>query len=274
MNLDAHQQDNLANWNDRVGVHAGSSSYDLARFGTDPGHLSDVIRFDAPLIGDIGGLDVAHLQCHIGTDTLSLARLGARVVGLDFSERAIETARELAESAGADASFVVAGVYDAPEAIGRTVDLVYTSVGAINWLADLDRWAAAVAGLLEPGGRFFLRDLHPNLWTFEEIDGAIVPYHRFRTPPTSPLTWDTSETYTDGDHSAITNTRHHEWNHPISEIVNSLIGAGMTITRMAEFPELDWPFVPSAVQEGAQWYLPGELRHQVPQSFALWAARS
>ncbi len=274
MDLDPHQQDNLANWNDRAGVHAQSAAYDLARYVADPAHLSDVITFDAPLIGSIDGLAVAHLQCHIGTDSVSLARLGARVVGLDFSERAIETARSLASATGADATFVNGAVYDAAAVIGRTVDLVYTSVGAINWLADLDRWAAAVAGLLEPGGRFFLRDMHPNLWTFEEIDGAIVPHHAFRTPPAGPLTWDTSETYTDGDHGAITNTRHHEWNHPISEIVNSLVGAGMTITRMEEFDELDWAFVPSAVLEDGRWYLPGELRHQVPQSFALWATRT
>ncbi len=105
---------------------------------------------------------------------MSLARLGARVVGLDFSEVAIDAARSLAKAAEVDAEFVIADVYDAAQAIGRTVDLVYTSAGTINWLGDLDRWAAAIVGLLEVGGSFYIRDMHPALWTFAEILNALI----------------------------------------------------------------------------------------------------
>ncbi|MEZ5375653.1 MAG: class I SAM-dependent methyltransferase [Acidimicrobiales bacterium] len=274
MELDDRQRDNLANWSDRARVHAASQDYGVDRFATDPEHLSDVVRFDATRIGDLAGLDVAHLQCHIGTDTVSLARLGARVIGLDFSEVAIESARALAAAAGVEAEFVVANVYDASTAIGRTVDLVYTSVGVINWVADLDRWAAAIAGLLDPGGRFYLRDMHPSLWTFEEIDGVIAPHYRTLRASGEPFTFDQALTYTDGDHSQILNTRHHEWFHSFADIINALVGAGLSVTRLEEHAGLDWPIGPSAVLEGTQFYLPGELRHQVPQMFSLWAERS
>ncbi len=274
MELDAHQTDNLANWSDRARVHVVSTSYDLARYAAEPDHLSNVVRFDAPLLGDVDGLDVAHLQCHIGTDSVSLARLGANVIGLDFSDVAIDAARSLADAAGVDAEFVVANVYDAAEAIGRTVDLVYTSVGTINWLADMDRWAAAIAGLLRPGGRFYIRDMHPALWTFEEHDGVIAPHYRSIRPGNEPFTFDNGVTYTDGDHSSIVHTRQHEWSHSLAEIVNALIGAGLSITRLEEHEGLDWPHVQSAVKEGTQYFLPGDLRHQVPQMFSLWAERS
>lgn len=273
MELDDYQKDNLANWSDRARVHAESKRYDLARYESDPDYIGGVVSFDAPLLGDINGLDVAHLQCHIGTDSVSLARLGARVIGLDFSEVAVESARSLAEAANVDAEFVVANVYDAAEAIGRTVDLVYTSVGTINWLGDLDRWASAIAGLLEPGGRFYIRDMHPGLWTFEEIDGAFVPQYQSLRSPTEPFTFDTGETYTDGDHSKIVNTRQHEWFHSFAEIINALTGAGLSITRLEEHQALEWPHGPSAVQEGSRYFLPGELRYQVPQMFSLWAER-
>ncbi len=273
MELDEYQSDNLANWSDRARVHSASQSYDLARYAADPGHVSDVVAFDARLIGSIEGLDVAHLQCHIGTDTVSLARLGARVIGLDFSEVAVDAARALAEAANVDAEFVVANVYDAATAIGRTVDFVYTSVGTINWLGDLDRWAAAIAGLLRPSGRFYIRDLHPALWTFEEIDGAFVPHYPIVGPAGEPFTFDNNETYTDGDHTRIVNTRQHEWSHSFAEIINALVGAGLTITRLEEHQGLDWPHGPSAVLEGNQYFLPGERRHQIPQMFSLWAER-
>jgi SAM-dependent methyltransferase len=232
-----------------------------------------VIRYDKAALGDLNGKRVAHLQCHIGTDTISLSRLGASVVGLDFSEKAVLAARELASKAGSDAMFVRAAVYDAAEALDEKFDLVYTSVGVINWLADLDQWAAAIAGLLDPGGRFFIRDMHPMLWIFEENDGEIRPTYPYFTGPDSPLSWDTADTYVEGDTSGITNTRQHEWNHSIAEIVNALASNGMIITSMVEHQGIDWEFVPSAIKEGKQWFLPEPLRQQVPMMFSLSAVR-
>lgn len=274
MELDSHQSENRANWGDRAAVHAASADYGLSRYVEDPGLISSIIQFDAPLIGDLTGLSVVHLQCHIGTDTVSLARLGAaEVAGLDFSDVAISAAQKLSTGSGTSVDFVVGNVYDAPAVLGRTFDFVYTSVGAINWLGDLDRWATAIAGLLESGGRFYLRDMHPMAFVSDEVGGKIVPIYNYFTSVDDPLTWDTNETYTDGDHTQIKNTRHHEWNHSLAEIVNSLVDAGLTVTKLAEHQGIDWEFVPSAVKEGDQWFLPPDQRNMMPLMFSIWATK-
>jgi 2-polyprenyl-3-methyl-5-hydroxy-6-metoxy-1,4-benzoquinol methylase len=147
---------NRANWDDRAQAHAASADYNFDDFVADPAYLSDVVRFDLPLLGDVAGLRGVHLQCHIGTDTLSLARLGATMTGVDFSPRSLEQARRLAEQAGPAVEYVESDLYAAAEALGgATFDLVYTGIGALCWLPDVRAWARTVAALLRPGGRFF-----------------------------------------------------------------------------------------------------------------------
>lgn len=272
MDLDEHQRDNVANWDDRVPVHVASPDYAVQSFLDDPSFLSSVVAFDAPLLGGVSGLRVAHLQCHIGTDSVSLARLGARVSGLDFSAPAIDAARDLAERTGADADFVVGSVYDAPAALGRRFDVVYTSVGVMTWLDDLERWAAAVVGLLVPGGRLYLREMHPCLWVWDGVDGEPALTYPYVTPREQPLTTDEQATYVEGDASTITHTRQHEWNHPLSEVVTALAEAGLRIDRLAEHDGLDWPALPGMTLEGAQWFLPEPLRGKVPTMYSLWAS--
>src|ERR1700709_2059208 len=160
---------NLAMWDERAPAHAASPDYGFQRFVDDASHLSSVVRFDLPRLGDLSGLRGVHLQCHIGTDTISLVRLGARMSGLDFSGAAIAEARRLAQATGSGVTFVQADVYAAVQALGRrTFDLVFTGIGALCWLPDIRRWAETVATLLEPGGRLFLREGHPMLWTLNE----------------------------------------------------------------------------------------------------------
>jgi len=268
-------EDNRNNWNDRAKVHLGSEMYRIDEYASDPQAVSDIVEFDVGRIGSLDGLSVAHLQCHIGTDTLSLERLGAAsVVGLDFSSVAIAEARNLIERAGASTRFVEASVYDAATAIGQTVDLVYTSIGTICWLHDLEAWAAAVAGLLEPGGRFYIRDLHPFLFIFEEIDGEIVPTYPYWISSETPLSWDEDRTYSDNpDGTSITHTRSHEWNHSLPSIINALVGAGMRIDQLDEHQMIPWPYSPSCTKADDGWYLPEPLRSQVPTLFSLHATK-
>src|ERR1039458_6173491 len=128
---------NRASWDERAVAHAASPGYALAAFIEDPAFLSHVVRFDLRRLGDISGLRGVHLQCHIGTDTVSLSRLGARMTGLDFSGASLAQARRLAGLAGAPVDFTAGNVYDAPDLLGRRAwDLVYTGVGALNWLPD------------------------------------------------------------------------------------------------------------------------------------------
>jgi 2-polyprenyl-3-methyl-5-hydroxy-6-metoxy-1,4-benzoquinol methylase len=153
---------NRAWWDERAAAHA--AALDDEWYVADPSFLSQVVRFDLPRLGTISGLRGVHLQCHIGTDTVSLARLGASMTGLDFSAAAVEQARRLADRIGSDARFVQAEVYSAAEVLGRgAFDLVFTGIGALCWLPDIRRWAQMVADLLRPGGRLFLREGHPML---------------------------------------------------------------------------------------------------------------
>src|SRR5690606_5114585 len=125
-------------------VHA--RGYGIDRLLADPAGLSGAVAFDRPRLGDIAGLDVVHLQCHLGTDTLSLARLGARVTGVDLSGVSLAEARSIAQRAGVAIEYVESDVYAAPDALGgRRFDLVYTGIGAICWLPSIDRWARTVA---------------------------------------------------------------------------------------------------------------------------------
>src|SRR5213078_1111356 len=143
--------------------------YSVDRFADDPEFLSYVVQFDRPRLGDLTGVRGVHLQCHIGTDTVSLTRLGARMTGLDFSAPALAEARDLAARTGAPADFVEADVSSALDVLEpASYDLVFTGIGALCWLPDIRRWAGVVDGLLRPGGRLFIREGHPMLWTLQD----------------------------------------------------------------------------------------------------------
>jgi SAM-dependent methyltransferase len=265
---------NRAYWDDRVAAHAASKDYALARFADDPAYLSEVVRFDRDRLGDIAGLDAVHLQCHIGTDTVSLGRLGARVTGLDQSAPALDEARRLAVVAGVEATFVESDLYGAVDALGGArFDLVYTGVGALNWLPDVRRWAQVVAALLRPGGRLHLREGHPMMWALDEErdDGLlVVKYPYFETA--EPLVFEgAGGTYVETDQVFTKNTTH-EWNHGLGEIVTAVIDAGMELTRLEEHTTVPWDALPGMMVDTGG----GELRlaehpERLPATYTLQA---
>ncbi len=268
------REDNLANWNARAPIHAASRDYGLQRYVDDASFISSVVAYDAPLIGSIDGLRVAHLQCHIGTDSVSLARLGATVTGLDFSDEGLSVARDFSARAGTPVEFVQGDVYEAGNLLEGEFDLVYTTVGVLGWLDDIDRWARAVSSVLKPGGRVFVRDMHPFLWVYEEVEGEVVPTYPYRTPAAEPLSYDEHQTYTDGD-AVLDASRCHSWNHPVSALLNALVSAGLAVTRLAEFDEIEWPAVPSCEPTGdGRYVLPPPLKGRVPAMLAVWAEKS
>lgn len=263
---------NLANWEARVPVHA--AAYGLERYLDDPAHLSGVVRHDAAALGDLTGLRVAHLQCHLGTDTISLARLGADVVGLDFSPSALAVARDLAERTGDAARFVQADVYDALEALGGGFDVVYSTVGIVGWLPSMRRWAQVVAALLAPGGRLYLRDGHPMLMTLDarRADQQLVLTHPY-FGGSEPTRWEDTSSYV-GEAGAITSPVHYEWQHPLSEIVQAVIDAGLVLTRLHETDRLDWQFASwMEADEAGSYRFPAQQRTLVPTEFTLEATR-
>jgi SAM-dependent methyltransferase len=251
-NLDSDYLDaNRANWDDRAGAHAARTGlgYQVQRYVDDRTLLSDVVRFDLDRLGDIRGLRTAHLQCHIGTDTLSLARLGARVTGLDFSPVGVAEARSLVAETGDAVDFVEADVYAALSVLEPgSFDLVYTGIGALCWLPSIDRWAKVVAGLLAPGGRLFLREGHPILWAMDErlADDLHLRFSYFEQQ--TPLEWDDDSTYVPTDRP-MTATKTYEWNHGLGEIVTALLNAGLALTMLVEHDSVPWEALPGQMVE-------------------------
>lgn len=195
--FDEYRAENLRNWESRVPVHAASRDYDLTGLAADRTRLSPVVEYDRPWLGDLTGLDSVHVQCHLGTDTISLARLGARVTGADF-------------------------------------DLVYTGVGALNWLPDIAGWGRVVAGLLRPGGRLYVRDGHPMMYTL--LDGIDDDVLR-------------------------------------GEIVQAVIDAGLTVTALREHRECEWKALTHLVEGPDGKFRLAEGVDRLPLMFTLEARR-
>jgi SAM-dependent methyltransferase len=271
----SYQDVNRANWDDRVPAHVASPDYAVQRFVSDPRFLSEVVTFDLPRLGDIAGLRGVHLQCHIGTDTVSLARLGASMTGLDFSAPAVEAARALAGAAGADASFVQSDVYEAADVLPRgDFDLVYTGIGALGWLPDVRRWAGVVSALLRPGGRLFIREGHPMLWSLEDEradDLLVVKYPYFEHA--EPNVFDQGGTYVATD-AVFEHNVTHEWNHGLGEILTGLLDAGMSITAFTEHDSVPWEALPGQMERvgGGEWRLISEPS-RLPCSYTLQAVK-
>lgn len=238
---------NLANWNSRVPHH--EQGYGLDAFRTDPHHLSGVVRFDLPRLGDIAGLDAVHLQCHIGTDTLSLARLGARMTGLDFSAPALVVARRLAADCGAAIEYVESDLYRAVDVLGPDrFDLVFTGVGALCWLPSVARWAEVVSALLRPGGRLFIREGHPVLWALcdpRDDQLVVIDYPYFEVEGGTPFS--DSTTYVEHD-TPLESPDIVHFNHGLAEILNALWDAGLEIIAFEEHDSVPWNALGDAME--------------------------
>ncbi|MEU4424653.1 class I SAM-dependent methyltransferase [Actinoplanes sp. NPDC024001] len=258
---------NRANWDERAAAHAASPGYPVRELIADPAHLSSVVRFDLPRLGDIAGLRGVHLQCHIGTDTISLSRLGATMTGLDFSGASLEQARDIAARAGADIPFVQSDVYAARDVLDGEFDLVYTGIGALGWLPDIKRWARTVASLLAPGGRLFIREGHPMLWTLDNDLTLSEPY--FEQP--QPQIYDEAGTYVPTEHEFQHNVTH-EWNHGLGEIVTAVLEAGLVLTGLEEHQSVPWDALPGRMRpiEGGEYQLI-DRPERLPHTYTLQA---
>ena len=221
-------------WDERVPIHVRSEFYDVEGFKSGRPALEP---FEVEELGALGGLELAHLQCHFGLDTLDLVRLHPTLnaTGLDFSEPAIETATSLAKELELDdrATFVNANVYDAAQALGRgTFDVIYSGKGALCWLPYLDRWAEVCAELLRRGGFLYLCEYHPVAWVFDE-EQPVVKYDYFAV---APFVDDTPGTYADRN-AATENNTNYVWQHTVANVIESVVTAGFKLTF---FHEWDW----------------------------------
>ncbi len=267
---------NRRNWDERTPVHLASRMYDVDGFVADPGRITSVVRLDLPEMaphlpgGSVEGLRLVHLQCHIGTDTLSWARLGAEVTGIDFSAAAVTAARDLAGRCGLPARFLESTVHDAAAACPERFDVVYTGVGALPWLPDLPGWARVVAAMLTPGGVFHLREDHPVLSALdrERADGELVLSGAYFDTG-APARYDEAATYTDGDADFAAATTF-EWSHSLADVVSALLDAGLRLVALREHTTVPWRALPVLVESPDGWALP-RLRERAPLSYSLTA---
>ena len=238
---DEYLEVNRANWDARVPIHL--TAYELEQFRRDSDYLSRVVRFDLARLPDVNGLRGIHLQCHIGTDTVSLARLGARMTGLDFSPAAIAAARNLSEELGAGISYVESEFYQALvnlEKVGvqQGFDFAYTGIGALCWLPDIRGWAQTISELLKPGGFLFVRDGHPMLWSLDDSqpDGSLKVGHDYFGGRGIYF----EEEFTYAGEGRVSSPGSFSFNHSLSEIFNALWASGMRIDTFEEHDSVPW----------------------------------
>jgi ubiquinone/menaquinone biosynthesis C-methylase UbiE len=215
-------------WNNKTEVHYNSDFYDNENFIKGKSSLNSI---ELELLGDVRGKKILHLQCHFGQDSISLARLGAEVTGIDLSDKAIGKAIELAEITGTSdqCTFVESDVYELPNVLEDSFDIVFTSYGTVTWLPDTDKWAGVIAHYLKPGGQFVFAEFHPVVWMFNE-DFDDVGYNYFNAGPI----FETEEgTYTDRD--ADLRQDFIGWNHNMAEVITSLLNQNLRLDVLQEF---------------------------------------
>lgn len=270
--MDERFEANRAWWDERVAGHVESEFYDVARFREGGSTLRP---FEVEEVGDVAGKRLAHLQCHFGLDSMSWARAGASVRGLDFSAPAVEAANALARDLRLDASFVEADVYDAVAALdGERFDIVYTGLGALNWLPDLPRWAGVVADLLKPGGFLFLSEFHPLTWVFAD-DEPEIEIDYFYKPEGERFDDGEQGSYADLDVPTRNNSTL-EWAHTLADVVGAVLGAGLTLESLSEhdytlFPRFSYLIEDRDYLSAGVVYRQPEDRPKLPLMYSLRA---
>lgn len=252
-------------WNDKVDFHLKSDFYDMPGFLDGKSTLTEI---ELPLLADVKGMKILHLQCHFGQDSISLSKMGAIVTGVDFSDQAIAAAKQIAADLQTDTKFVCCDVYDLPNQLDEKFDIVFTSYGTIGWLPDLDRWAKVISHFLNPDGKLVFAEFHPIVWMFDE-NFKTIAYNYFNA---SAIVEETTGTY--ADKSAPIKNVNVNWNHPTSEVLNSLIANGLSIRSFDEFD-----FSPYNCFNDMEEYEPKRFRiktlaNRIPMVFSLVATKS
>ena len=260
MNSENYLQINKQTWNNKVAIHVASDFYEQENFINGKITLPQI---DLDALGNVSGKRILHLQCHFGQDSLSLARLGAKVIGIDFSEEAIAKAKFLNEKLGLDAEFICCDVYETLQHITEKYDIVYSSYGTIGWLPDLDKWAKVIAGALKPNGKLVFFEFHPVVWMFDN-DFNKVFYNYFKSEPIKE-----EETGIYADRNSEIKNQTITWNHSLSEVFQSLIKQKINIKYFKEFDYSNYNCF-----SGTEEFEPGKFRIQkfgnkIPMMYGL-----
>jgi ubiquinone/menaquinone biosynthesis C-methylase UbiE len=250
-------------WDTRVGLHVDSKFYDV------PGFLagkSSLCGIEVDEIGPVAGKSLLHLQCHFGQDTLSWARQGANVTGVDFSSTAIAAARSLADQAGLAAEFIESDVLDLPKSLDSRFDIVFTSFGTIGWLPDLNRWAAGIRRALKPGGFFYMIDLHKTYLILDPETGQVKYDYFGNQGPDEEIT---GKTYADGlTHEPLAEFW---WNHTFEALFEALRNAGLNLSSFREYPFCVYKLADSMIETSPGHWVYESLGGRIPYMYSLRA---
>jgi len=265
--MDEYRRANQALWDEWAQINFRSEMYAVDAFRAGDNHLNPLERKE---VGEVKNKTMLHLQCHFGLDTLSWARLGAIVTGMDFSPQAINQARSLSQECNLAAHFLCCDIYDLPNHLNESFDIVYTSYGVLTWLPDLTRWAQIIHYYLKPGGTFYMAEFHPFAWIFDDDDQATelkirYPYfdHEVNVLPVQG-------SYADR-RAHVQQTLSYEWAHPMSEIVSALLSTGLQLEYLHEFPYTVYPMFPFLERhDDGYWWLPEKARI-IPLQFSIRA---
>lgn len=255
---------NRQSWNNRIETHLQSEFYDLDSFLKGKTSLNDV---ELKLLGDIKGKHVLHLQCHFGQDTISLTRLGAEVTGVDLADKAIQSAKQIAQDTNSNADFICCDIYNLPNHLNKQFDIVFASYGVIGWLPDLDKWAKIISKFLRPGGKFVFVEFHPIVWMFDENfekiaynysnSGAIVE----------------SENGTYANKTASISQENVTWNHSLSEVINSLIKNEVEINSFDEYDFSPYNCFNKTIEFAPNKYRISHLDNKIPMLYSITATK-
>ncbi|MDM1390180.1 class I SAM-dependent methyltransferase [Myroides marinus] len=255
---------NKKTWNEKVALHVDSEFYNMKDFLAGETSLNEI---ELNLLGDIKGKKILHLQCHFGQDTLSLARMGAEVTGVDLSDKAVEKGRELAEQLGLNARFICSDVYKLPEVLEEQFDIVYTSYGVIGWLPDMNKWAEVVSKFVKPGGKFVFVEFHPFVWMYD-YDFTKVDYSYFNV---EDIVETESGTY--ADRSADVQLKSVSWNHSIAEVVQSLVDHQLQIKTFEEHNYSPYSCFNHVVEIAPKKFQIAPFGDKVPLVYAIVASK-
>lgn len=255
---------NRQSWNNRTETHLKSEFYDLDGFMNGNSSLNDI---ELSLLGDIKGKSILHLQCHFGQDTISLSRLGAEVTGVDFSDKAIESALQIAKETQSNTKFICCDIYDLPKHLDKKFDVVFTSYGTIGWLPDLDKWAKIVADFLKPNGQFVFVEFHPVVWMFDD-DFEKIAYRYFNSGAILE-----TEIGTYADKNAAIKQSYVMWNHGVSEVLSNLIKHGLEIKSFDEFDYSPYNCFNKTIEFEPKKFRIEHLGDKIPMVFSISATR-
>ncbi|MBS3913639.1 MAG: class I SAM-dependent methyltransferase [Bacteroidetes bacterium] len=262
--LNDYKEINRKSWNNRVYPHIESAFYDHEAFLRGKNSLKDI---ELHLLGNIQGKSILHLQCHFGQDSISLARMGATVTGVDISDVSILEAKKIATELHADATFICCDLYDLPNHLDQNFDIVFTTYGTIGWLPDIEKWANLISRYLKPAGKLIFADFHPVIWMFDNAFENIQ-YRYFKSDPIVE-----TETGTYANRDSEIEVQSIGWNHGLAEVLQALIQNDLQLDEIREYDYSPYNCFANLTESEPGKFRIAHLENKIPMVYSILGSK-